>query len=149
MASLMILLLSSREFHLVSQFISLFMRLMVCFRIQLCTSVVWRSVEFDAETTSYLILCVFSWLNYSCTLTDEPDNDDKFDFAAEMEIDMQENILETKSMDSESIILLMVIVTRVHGMKAGSRDMASILFEMATQDVVCGMVVPLSTLLRR
>lgn len=67
----------------------------------------------------------------------------------EMEIDMQENILETKSMDSGSIILLMVIVTRVHGMKAGSRAMASILFEMATQDVVCGMVAPLSTLLCR
>ncbi|BBG95652.1 Histone H3 K4-specific methyltransferase SET7/9 family protein [Prunus dulcis] len=67
----------------------------------------------------------------------------------EMEIDMQENILETKSMDLGSIILLMVIVTRVHGMKAGSRAMVSILFEMATQDVAAGKAAENAVNLRR
>jgi hypothetical protein len=78
-----------------------------------------------------------------------PDHVGKFDFVAEMEIDMQASILETKSMDLVSITLLMVIVMKGHGMKAASKAMACIPSGVATQDVVYGMVAPLSTLFCR
>ena len=63
-----------------------------------------------------------------------------------MEIDMLENILETRSMDLVSITLLMVIVMRGHGMKVESKATVCIPSEMENEDVVNGMVVPLSIL---
>lgn len=59
---------------------------------------------------------------------------------------MLENILETRSMDLVSITLLMVIVMRGHGMKVESKAMVCIPSEMENEDVVNGMVVPLSIL---
>lgn len=59
---------------------------------------------------------------------------------------MQENILETKSMDSVSIAFPMAIVTRGHGMKAESKAMACILSGAAIVNVASGTEAPLSTL---
>lgn len=63
-----------------------------------------------------------------------------------MEIDMRENILETRFMDLASITLLMVTATRGRGMKAVSKAMVCIPFEMERQDVENGMPAPLNTL---
>ena len=82
------------------------------------------------------------WLN----LMSLPDHFGKFDFVAEMEIDMQGSTSETKSMDLVSIILLMAIVTRGHGMRAESKAMAFIRSGVGIQDVAYGMVAPSSAL---
>lgn len=59
---------------------------------------------------------------------------------AEMEIDMQESILETKFMDLESTILLMDIVMKEHGTMVEGKVLAHILFEPVIEDVVNGML---------
>lgn len=59
---------------------------------------------------------------------------------------MRENILETRFMDLASITLLMVTATRGRGMKAVSKAMVCIPFEMERQDVENGMPAPLNTL---
>lgn len=61
---------------------------------------------------------------------------------------MQENILETKSMDLVSIALPMATVMRGHGMKAESKAMACILSGTAIVNVVSGIAASLSTLYR-
>lgn len=76
----------------------------------------------------------------------EPNIDNEFDCDLGMVIDMLENILETRSMDLVSITLLMVIVMRGHGMKVESKATVCIHSEMENEDVVNGMVVPLSIL---
>lgn len=65
---------------------------------------------------------------------------------AGMVIDMQENISETKSMDSVCITLRTVTVMRAHGMRAVAKAMARILFEVVTVDVVNGTAVALRSL---
>lgn len=67
-------------------------------------------------------------------------------FGSEMEIDTQENILVTKFMDLGSTTLPMDIVMKGLGMKAESKALVCTLLEMATLDVVNGMVALLSTL---
>lgn len=59
---------------------------------------------------------------------------------AEMEIDMQESILETKFMDLESTILLMDIVMKERGMMVEGKVLAHILFEPVIEDAVNGML---------
>ena len=61
---------------------------------------------------------------------------------------MRGSISQTKYTDSGSITLPMVIVTREHGMKGVGKDLACILFELVTEDVVNGMLVTSSTLFR-
>lgn len=61
---------------------------------------------------------------------------------------MQENTLETKSMDLVSITLPMDIVTRGHGMKAASKAMACIHSGAVILDAVNGTVATLSNLYR-
>ena len=69
-----------------------------------------------------------------------------FDYIVGMEIGMRENISETRSMDSASITLQMVTVTRVRGMKVVSKGMVCIYFEVEKEDAVNGMLAPLSIL---
>jgi hypothetical protein len=69
-----------------------------------------------------------------------------FDYIVGMEIGMRENISETRSMDSASITLQMVTVTRVRGMKVVSKGMVCIHFEVEKEDAVNGMLAPLSIL---
>ena len=63
-----------------------------------------------------------------------------FDRFAETGIDMLVSILEIKSMDLGSITLLMVTVTRGHGMKAVSKAKACIPSKTVMQDAVNGTV---------
>jgi hypothetical protein len=65
---------------------------------------------------------------------------------AEMEIDMQGSILETKFMDLEFTILRMDIVMKERGTRVVDKVSAHILFEMVIEDVVNGMLVTSSIL---
>lgn len=60
---------------------------------------------------------------------------------SEMVIDTQGSILETKFMDLVFTTLRTAIVTRDHGMKAGSRGMGCTPSEMGKSNVVNGIVV--------
>lgn len=61
---------------------------------------------------------------------------------AEMEIDMLGNILEIKFTVLVSITLLTATAMRVRGMKAVSKVLECIRFQMVTQDVASGTLAP-------
>lgn len=62
-----------------------------------------------------------------------------FSFGVEMEIDMLESILGTRSMGLVSITLLMVTLMRARGMRVVSKDSACIHSAMVRRDAVNGM----------